>query len=139
MARTRDNRRWLATGALALFLIGTNFCVVTGAPMLSASPGTAALQPSAALAHPCCAAAAARARRDHAARESTAPCCVAMAPVLTPATVSLHAAPAATAILPIFVSPTAEVADFARVASAAAVPPRTRAATPDAGRAPPRL
>jgi hypothetical protein len=63
-----------------------------------------------------------------------------MAPVLAPHTVSLHAAPAAAAILPIFVSPTTEAADFARAVSVeAALPPPARAATPDAGRAPPRL
>jgi len=141
MARTHDVHRWSATSALALFLIGSNFCVVTGAPALMAAPGTAAdLHRASAPLHPCCAAAAARARRDHSApRESTAPCCVAMAPVLTPATVSLHAAPIATAILPIFVSPTTEAADFARAVSVEAAPPPARAATPDAGRAPPRL
>ena len=140
MARTHDMRRFTAGTALALFLLGNNFCLVTVAPMLSASPVSGASLQHAAVVHPCCAAAAARARRGHeSARESTAPCCVAMAPVVTPASHSIAAAPIAVTLLPLLASTTTEAADFARAVSVEAVPPPERSATPDAGRAPPRL
>jgi len=139
MARTHDLRRIWASTALALFLLGNNFCVVTGAPMLSAAPAGASVRPSAPL-HPCCVAAAARAQREHQTRrESTAPCCVAMAPVVAPASPTIAMAPAAITLLALLPAVPTETADFARAVSVEAVRPPERAATPDAGRAPPRL
>jgi hypothetical protein len=135
-------RRPTALVALMLFLLGNNFCLLA-APIAGACPnrsghptGMAQARPM----HACCVAAAARkARNDDATREATAPCCVAISATVAPPATVLEAAPSqATLVLPLTLYSTGAV-DFARIVPVEVSPsPPPRAATPDAGRAPPR-
>jgi hypothetical protein len=134
--------------SLALFLLGNNFCLfavgdAAACPLVGAKSKAAATAP----AHACCVAKAkasprpmdSPSREADAAREATAPCCVAVSPSVVAHGASLDS-PAlitASATLPTLMIPapglsSAPVLEDAR-------PHATHAATPDAGRAPPRL
>ncbi len=135
-------RRVNALLALGFFLLGTNFCVFAPPPALSAPLPSAFASAPEGSPHGCCAAAADRAAREaEATRQATAPCCVAVAPVLAAHGATVDPAPVlavATELAPLaipFVSPA-----LARPALPEdARPPALHSATPDAGRAPPRL
>ena len=136
-------RRAHALVALSLFLLGTNFCVFAPPQALGGvAMATLAGSGDVAAAHGCCGTATAKAARDaEATREATAPCCVAVSPVLAAHGASVDpppvlATPVAFAPLEMpIVLPAME-----RLAlSEDARPPATHAATPAAGRAPPRL
>ena len=135
-------RRLHSLTALALFVIGTNVCVFAPPRSLGGVVKAAAGSQDVAAAHGCCGATTARAAREtEATREATAPCCVAVAPVLGSQGATVDRAPGFAAVLDFapmelpIVLPAMErlaLAEHAR-------PPALRAATPDAGRAPPRL
>jgi len=135
----RPHRRVASLAALALFLLGTNFCVFAPPPSLLA--GSAAAK-SATAGHGCCATARGKAARDaDATRQVTAPCCVAVAPVLAGHGATVDPAPA----LPMLVAipsfePAPAMPSLERLALAEDErPPALHCATPEAGRAPPRL
>ena len=90
----------------------------------------------------CCGGANDRAtRRAEAARQATAPCCVAVSPVLAAHGASVDPAPELATLITLaqleisIVLPARERLALAEDAR----PPAPHAATPDAGRAPPRL
>ena len=133
----RPTRRVSAVLTLLLFVLGGNFCTFSVGPVLAGAPGY-----TKSTVHPCCAQRAKRAAHTaDATRESTAPCCVTVAPVTAAHAVTIDATPAVTfaiaALLPILddASPAAQ----ALALRESARPPDRFAATPDAGRAPPRL
>ncbi|MEO5617581.1 MAG: hypothetical protein ABIS67_07395 [Candidatus Eisenbacteria bacterium] len=136
-------RRIHALVALAVFLLGTNVCVFAPPPAFGGlAKTTLAESADGAAAHGCCGAATDQAARDaEATRQATAPCCVAVSPVLAAHGASVDPAPvfaSVVAVAPLelpIVLPAME-----RLALAVDVrPPALRAATPDAGRAPPLL
>lgn len=141
--KERDvTRRAHALLALGLFLFGTNVCVFAP-PASLAAPLLAAVAPASVSAeHPCCAKACAPAGNENApASEQASPCCVAVAPV-----VAAHGAnvePAPMIALPAVIAPSVlpvTLPEIERLALAEDTrPPAPPAATPDAGRAPPRL
>lgn len=135
----RPHRRVSSLAALSLFLLGTNFCVFAPPPSLSAIP---AASKSETAGHGCCSAAREQATRDaDATRQATAPCCVAVAPVLAGHGATVDPAPALpTAMaLPSF-EPAPALPALERLALAEDErPPALHSATPAAGRAPPRL
>jgi len=131
-------RRIFALATLTLFVLGGNFC--SFASSAASVTGTRTL--AAKSAHACCAGRAAKAAREsQATRESTAPCCVTIAPVVAAHAAALDATPALT------FSIAAPAPDLDAASPAApprgvredARPPDRGSATPDAGRAPPRL
>lgn len=135
--RSRAHRTF-AFATLALFVLGGNFCSFSLGP---AAGGPRTLAARAAL-HPCCATKAHRSTREaDATRESTAPCCVTVAPVVAAHAVTLDAAPAAGFALATLAPDlnSASPAAHSLAAREDARPPDRDAATPDAGRAPPRL
>ena len=133
-------RRATSLVSLALFLLGSNFCLVATGPAQAGVLKLAAA--SSGSAHRCCAAAAAKASRDtEATRQATAPCCVAVSPTVASHGASIDAAPL---LAPVPAFAPAECFIVVPIPEAFAAPeepdsPATRAATPDAGRAPPRL
>lgn len=134
----RPARRVSALVTLLLFVLGGNFCTFSTGPAVAG--GTRGLAATAM--HPCCAARAKRAAHSaDATRESTAPCCVTVAPVVAAHAVTIDATPAVTfaiaAILP--ATDDASPAAHALALRETARPPDRFSATPDAGRAPPRL
>jgi hypothetical protein len=136
-------RRAQSLAALGLFLLGTNFCVFSPPPELAGVVKSAvAGSGDVAAAHGCCGAATAKAARaDEATRQATAPCCVAVAPVVAAHGATLDEPPVqAVVFAPISLDLPLALPAMARLALAEdARPPALRAATPDAGRAPPRL
>ena len=134
----RPTRRLSALLTLALFVLGGNFCTFSTGPALAGGARGSAVRAM----HPCCAERAKRsAHAADATRESTAPCCVTVAPVVAAHAVTIDATPAVTfavaALLPAIddASPAAEALALREPAR----PPDRVDATPDAGRAPPRL
>lgn len=137
----RPHRRVSSLAALSLFLLGTNFCVFAPPPSLSAL-AIPAVAKSTTSGHGCCGAAREQAARDaDATRQVTAPCCVAVAPVLAGHGATVDPAPA----LPLAIAiPTLEPAPALVALEQLALaederPPALHSATPEAGRAPPRL
>jgi len=132
------SRRARALAALALFLLGTHVCVFAPPPALAA-PAKAAAGASE---HGCCGAAKEQASRDaEATRRATAPCCVAVSPVLAAHGASVDPAPVLATPVTLGPLETPILAPaLARLALAEdSRPPDRCSATPDAGRAPPRL
>lgn len=133
-------RRLTALVSLALFLLGNNFCLFAVGESAACPLVPAAMK--ATPAHACCARAAAKSNREaEATREATAPCCVAVSPTVVAHGATLDAMPAlspALAALPAFALPAPTVPAL-RVLLEDARPPAAHAATPAAGRAPPRL
>jgi hypothetical protein len=130
-------RRFTALGTLALFVLGGNFCsFASGTATAAGGHSLAAKSP-----HACCAARAKNAAHEaDATRESTAPCCVTIAPIVAAHAVALDATPAVTfSLAALAPGPVASFAACCRAAREDARPPDRSAATPDAGRAPPRL
>ena len=130
----RPTRRVSALVTLVLFVLGGNFCTFSTGP----ARASARMKPD----HSCCAAGAKRtAHEADATRETTAPCCVTVAPVVAAHAVTIDATPAVTfalaALLP--VGDETSLATHALALGEDARPPDRFAATPDAGRAPPRL
>jgi hypothetical protein len=134
----RPSRRVSALLTLALFVLGGNFCTFSIGPARAGMVRGRAVAPV----HACCVERAKRAAHAaDATRESTAPCCVTVAPVVAAHAVTIDATPAVTfamaALLP--ASDDASPAAQALALRETARPPDRCSATPDAGRAPPRL
>jgi len=131
-------RRFGAALSLALFILGGNFCSFSGGPALAGGVSSLAKSPV----HACCVARAKRAAHAaDATRESTAPCCVTIAPIVGAHAPTLDATPAVIptiAAIAIELDPAPPVA-LALAAREDARPPDRFSATPDTGRAPPRL
>lgn len=133
----RPSRRVSALLTLALFVLGGNFCTFSIVPA-HAAKGALASAPG----HACCARRAQRtAHEADATRESTAPCCVTVAPVVAAHAVTIDATPAVAFAMAELVPPSDDVspAVHALALRETARPPDRCSATPDAGRAPPLL
>ena len=134
----RPTRRVSAIFTLLLFVLGGNFCTFSvGTVRAGGAPGYAK-----STMHPSCAQRAKRAAHTaDATRESTAPCCVTVAPVVAAHAVTIDATPAVSFAMATLLPATDEISPAAHALALreTARPPDRFAATPDAGRAPPRL